>query len=236
MNNTPNNVDPHEVAKFDALAARWWDLNGESRPLHDLNPARLDYVAGRVALKGAHVLDVGCGGGILSEALARSGANVTGIDLAPRVLEVARLHLFESGQSVDYRQIGVVALAAERPAAFDAVTCMEMLEHVPDPGSVIAACAALLKPGGRLFLSTLNRTPQAFVAAIAGAEYLLNLLPRGTQHHAQYIRPYQLAGALRGAGLEGVVVSGLAYNPFSRRARVTANTQVNYLACAIKPA
>jgi len=234
--NSPGNVDPHEVAKFDALAARWWDLNGESRPLHDLNPARLDYVAGRVALKGAHVLDVGCGGGILSEALARSGANVTGIDLAPRVLEVARLHLFESGQSVDYRQIGVEALAAERPAAFDAVTCMEMLEHVPDPGSVIAACAALLKPGGRLFLSTLNRTPQAFVAAIAGAEYLLNLLPRGTHHHAQFIRPSELAGALRAAGLELEDVSGLAYNPFSRRARVTANTQVNYLTCAIKPA
>jgi 2-polyprenyl-6-hydroxyphenyl methylase/3-demethylubiquinone-9 3-methyltransferase len=230
------NADPHELAKFDALASRWWDPNGESRPLHDLNPARLNYVAERVTLKGARVLDVGCGGGILSEALARSGANVIGIDLASRVLDVARLHLHESGQSVDYREIGVEALAAELPAAFDAITCMEMLEHVPDPGSVIAACATLLKPGGRLFASTLNRTPQAFIAAIAGAEYLLKLLPRGTHHHAQFIRPAELAGALRAAGLELEDLSGLAYNPFSRRARVTANTQVNYLACAVKPA
>jgi len=236
MNSPSANADPQELAKFDALAARWWDTNGESRPLHDLNPARLDYVAGRVSLKDARVLDVGCGGGILSEALARSGAHVIGIDLAARVLDVARLHLYESGQNVDYRQIGVEALAAEMPAAFDAITCMEMLEHVPDPGSVVAACAALLKPGGRLFLSTLNRTPQAFVAAIAGAEYLLNLLPRGTHHHAQFIRPSELAGALRAAGLELEDVSGLAYNPFSRRARITANTQVNYLACAVKPA
>jgi 2-polyprenyl-6-hydroxyphenyl methylase/3-demethylubiquinone-9 3-methyltransferase len=236
VNSPRANADPRELAKFDALAARWWDPNGESRPLHDLNPARLNYVAGRVTLKGARVLDVGCGGGILSEALARSGANVTGIDLAPRVLEVARLHLHESGLSVDYREIGVEALAAESPGAFGAITCMEMLEHVPDPGSVIAACAALLEPGGRLFLSTLNRTPQAFIAAIAGAEYLLNLLPRGTHHHAQFIRPSELAEALRAAGLELEDVSGLAYNPFSRRARVGGSTRVNYLACAVKPA
>ncbi len=229
------NASPQELEKFGRLAARWWDANGESRPLHDLNPARLGYVAERVLLKGARVLDVGCGGGILSEALARAGARVTGIDLAPRVLEVARLHLYESQLAVDYREISVEALAAEAPAAFDAVTCMEMLEHVPDPASVTRACAMLLKPGGRLFLSTLNRTPIAFAAAIAGAEYLLNLLPRGTHHYAQFIKPSELAAALRDAGLEVEDLSGLAYNPYTRRARVTRNTLVNYLACARKP-
>jgi 2-polyprenyl-6-hydroxyphenyl methylase/3-demethylubiquinone-9 3-methyltransferase len=236
MKNAEANASSEELSKFDRLAARWWDVNGESRPLHDLNPARLNYIAGRVNLKSARVLDVGCGGGILSEALARAGANVIGIDLAPRVLDVARLHLHESGQHVDYREISVEALAAEMPGVFDAVTCMEMLEHVPDPGSVIAACATLLRPGGRLFLSTLNRTPLAFAAAIAGAEYALNLLPRGTHHYAQFIRPSELAAALRGAGFELEDLSGLSYNPLSRRARVVKNTQVNYLACALKPA
>ena len=231
----PQNVSSAETAKFDRLAARWWDVNGESRPLHDLNPARLGYVAERVLLKGARVLDVGCGGGILSEALARAGAQVTAIDLAPRVLEVARLHLFESKVEVDYREISVEALAAEAAGTFDAITCMEMLEHVPDPGSVVGACATLLKSGGRLFLSTLNRTPLAFAAAIAGAEYALNLLPRGTHHYAQFIKPSELAAALRAAGLELEDLSGLAYNPYTRRARVTQNTQVNYLACARKP-
>jgi 2-polyprenyl-6-hydroxyphenyl methylase/3-demethylubiquinone-9 3-methyltransferase len=229
------NVNPAETAKFDRLASRWWDKDGESRPLHDLNPARLNYVADRIALKGVRVLDVGCGGGILSEALAAAGAQVTGIDLAPRVLDVARLHLHETGLSVDYREISVEALAGQMPGAFDAITCMEMLEHVPDPGSVIAACARLLKPGGRLFLSTLNRTPQAFVTAIVGAEYVANLLPRGTHHYAQFIRPAELATSLRGNGLELEDVSGLAYNPLTRRARVTSSTQVNYLACARKP-
>jgi 2-polyprenyl-6-hydroxyphenyl methylase/3-demethylubiquinone-9 3-methyltransferase len=229
------NVSTAETAKFDRLASRWWDPNGESRPLHDLNPARLGYVAERVMLKGSRVLDVGCGGGILSEALARAGAQVTAIDLAPRVLEVARLHLFESKLSVDYREISVENLAAEAPASFDAITCMEMLEHVPDPASVVGACATLLKPGGRLFLSTLNRTPLAFAAAIAGAEYALNLLPRGTHHYAQFIKPSELAAALRMANLELEDLSGLAYNPYTRRARVTKNTQVNYLACALKP-
>jgi 2-polyprenyl-6-hydroxyphenyl methylase/3-demethylubiquinone-9 3-methyltransferase len=229
------NVSSSETAKFDRLASRWWDANGESRPLHDLNPARLGYVADRLPLKGARVLDVGCGGGILSESLAAAGAQVVGIDLAPRVLEVARLHLHESGLKVDYREMEVERLAAETPGAFDAITCMEMLEHVPDPGSVIGACAALLKPGGRLFMSTLNRTPQAFATAIVGAEFVANLLPRGTHHYAQFIRPSELAAALRAAGLELEDVSGLAYNPLSRRAWITRRTQVNYLACARKP-
>ena len=230
------NVNPAETAKFDRLAARWWDPNGESRPLHDLNPVRLNYVAERVALKDARVLDVGCGGGILSEALAAAGADVVGIDLAPRVLDVARLHLHESRQQVDYREISVEALAQASSGSFDAIACMELLEHVPDPGSVVAACAALLKPGGRLFLSTLNRTPLAFGAAIVGAEYALNLLPRGTHHYAQFIRPSELASALRGAGLELEDVSGLGYNPLTRHAWIAKSTQVNYLACARKPA
>ena len=230
------NVSRAETGKFDKLAASWWDPEGESRPLHDLNPVRLNYVAERVALKGARVLDVGCGGGLLSEALAAAGAQVTGIDLAPRVLDVARLHLHESNLQVDYREVSVEALAQESPSAFDAITCMEMLEHVPDPGSVIAACAALLRPGGRLFLSTLNRTPLAFGVAIVGAEYALNLLPRGTHHYAQFIRPAEMAAALRAAGLEFEDLSGLAYNPLSRRAWMVKNTQVNYLACAAKPA
>jgi 2-polyprenyl-6-hydroxyphenyl methylase/3-demethylubiquinone-9 3-methyltransferase len=229
------NVHPAETAKFDKLAARWWDPSGESRPLHDLNPVRLNYIAERVTLKDARVLDVGCGGGILSEALARAGARVTGIDLAPRVLEVARLHLHESALAVDYRDISVEALAAELPAAFDAIACMEMLEHVPDPGSVIVACALLLKPGGRLFLSTLNRTPLAFGAAILGAEYVANLLPRGTHHYAQFIRPAELAAALRAAALEPEDLSGLAYNPLTRQARIVKSVKVNYLACARKP-
>jgi 2-polyprenyl-6-hydroxyphenyl methylase/3-demethylubiquinone-9 3-methyltransferase len=229
------NVNPSETAKFDRLANTWWDPNGESRPLHDLNPVRLNYVAERIVLKGARVLDVGCGGGILSEALAAAGAEVLGIDLAPRVLGVARLHLHESKQKVDYREISIEVLAQESPDTFDAITCMEMLEHVPDPGSVVTACAALLKPGGALFLSTLNRTPLAFGAAIVGAEYALNLLPRGTHHYAQFIRPSELAAALRSAGLELQDISGLAYNPLSRRAWMTKSTQVNYLAYARRP-
>jgi len=236
MNTPTPNVNPAETAKFDRLASRWWDDAGESRPLHDLNPVRLAYVAERVNLRGARVLDVGCGGGILSEALAASGANVTGIDLALRVLEVARLHLLESGHTVDYREISVEALAEESPGTFDVITCMEMLEHVPDPASIIAACASLLKPGGRLFLSTLNRTPAAFALAIAGAEYALKLLPRGTHHYAQFIRPSELARSLRASGFELEDLRGLAYNPFSRRARLISNTAVNYLACAYKPA
>jgi 2-polyprenyl-6-hydroxyphenyl methylase/3-demethylubiquinone-9 3-methyltransferase len=230
------NVHPSETAKFDRLAARWWDPEGESRPLHDLNPVRLGYVADRADLKGARALDVGCGGGILSESLARAGANVTAIDLAPAVLEVARLHLYESRLSVDYRETSVEALAAEMPGAFDVIACMEMLEHVPDPGSVIRACSTLLKPGGRLFLSTLNRTPLAFGAAILGAEHLMRLLPRGTHHYGQFLKPSEIAAELRASGLVLEDVSGIAYNPLSRKAWLTSSVAVNYLACATKPA
>lgn len=230
------NFSQAELNKFDELAHRWWDPNGESRPLHDLNPVRLAYVRERAGLRDAEVLDVGCGGGLLSEALAREGALVTGIDLAPQVLEVARLHLFESGLTIDYREISVETLAAEAPARFDVVTCMEMIEHVPDPASVIAACAGLLKPGGRLFLSTLNRTPQAFALAILGAEYVLRLLPRGTHHYAQFIKPSELATWIRAAGLELQDVSGLHYEPFTRRAWSGGRTDVNYLASARKSA
>ncbi len=234
MNNA--NVNPLETAKFDRLAARWWDPDGESRPLHDLNPVRLGYIADRAILKGAQALDVGCGGGLLSEALARAGATVTAIDLAPAVLDVARLHLHESGLDVDYRETSIETLAAQMPAAFDVVTCMEMLEHVPDPASVICACATLLKPGGKLFLSTLNRTPLAFGAAILGAEHLLRLLPRGTHHYAQFLKPSEIATDLRAAGLVLDDLSGIAYNPLSRRAWLSKSVTINYLACATKPA
>ncbi|HVH35540.1 bifunctional 2-polyprenyl-6-hydroxyphenol methylase/3-demethylubiquinol 3-O-methyltransferase UbiG [Tahibacter sp. UC22_41] len=230
------NVDRSETAKFDRLASRWWDPNGESRPLHDLNPVRLAYVAERVSLRGARVLDVGCGGGLLSEALAAAGAEVTAIDLAPNVLDVARLHLYESGLKVDYREISAEALAAQQPASFDAITCMEMLEHVPDPASIVDACARLLKPGGRWFASTLNRTPQAFALGIVGAEYLLRLLPRGTHHYRQFIKPSELAAALRASGLELDDLRGLEYNPLTRRARLIDSVAVNYLVSARKPA
>lgn len=236
MNTSTENVDRSETAKFDRLANRWWDPDGESRPLHDLNPVRLAYVASRVGLRGARVLDVGCGGGLLSEALAAAGAEVTAIDLAPGVLEVARLHLYESNLRVDYREISAEALAAQQPGSFDAITCMEMLEHVPDPGSVIEACSRLLKPGGRWFASTLNRTPQAFALGIVGAEYLLRLLPRGTHHYRQFIKPSEMAAALRAADLTLEDLRGLEYNPLTRRARLVSSVAVNYLVCAAKPA
>ncbi len=234
MNTT--NVNPAEVAKFERLASRWWDADGESRPLHDLNPVRFGYIAGRSALEGARALDVGCGGGLLSEALARAGARVTGIDLAPAVLDVARLHLLESGLEVDYREASVEAIAAEAGGQFDVITCMEMLEHVPDPASVVRACAQLLRPGGRLFLSTLNRTPRSFAAAIIGAEHVLRLLPRGTHHYAQFIKPSELAADLRAAGLVLEDLRGIAYNPLTRKAWLSESVAVNYLACASKPA
>jgi 2-polyprenyl-6-hydroxyphenyl methylase / 3-demethylubiquinone-9 3-methyltransferase len=229
------NVHPDEIARFGALAQRWWDPEGPQRPLHDLNPARLQYIADRVALRGARVLDVGCGAGLLSEALAGEGAEVTALDLSPELIDVAKLHLLESGRQVDYRLVSVEDLAAQMPGAFDAVTCMEMLEHVPDPGSILRACADLLKPGGMLFVSTLDRTPQAFGAAIVGAEYLARLVPRGTHDYQRFIRPSELGAWLREADLQLADVSGLAYDPIRRKAWVGRHVGINYLACATKP-
>jgi 2-polyprenyl-6-hydroxyphenyl methylase / 3-demethylubiquinone-9 3-methyltransferase len=211
------------------------DPHGPSRALHDLNPARLDYVREFAPLRGARVLDVGCGGGLLSEALARDGADVVGIDLATDVIEVAKLHLHESGQQVDYRETSAEALAEAEPGSFDIVCCMEMLEHVPDPASVLAACARLLRPGGRLFASTINRTPAAFALAIVGAEYVARLLPKGTHEYAQFIRPSEFAAWLRAAGLSLADVRGLAYDPILRRGRLVTTTAVNYLVYAEKP-
>lgn len=230
-----DNADRGELARFGALAARWWDPEGPSRPLHDLNPVRLGFISGRLPLDGARVLDVGCGGGLLSEAMARAGARVTALDLSEELVGVARLHLLESGLEVDYRLQSVAEHAAEAPGRYDAVTCMELLEHVPDPAALIADCAAALRPGGSLFVSTLNRTPRSFALAIVGAEYLLGLLPRGTHRYAGFIRPAELARGLRAAGLELRELSGLDYSPFSGRARLVADTSVNYLVHAVRP-
>ncbi|MEG3190734.1 bifunctional 2-polyprenyl-6-hydroxyphenol methylase/3-demethylubiquinol 3-O-methyltransferase UbiG [Lysobacter sp. D1-1-M9] len=230
-----DNFTQAELDKFGALAHRWWDPQGPQKALHALNPPRLAYVAQRMPLQGARVLDVGCGGGLLSEALAGEGAQVSAIDLAPELVKVARLHGLETGVEVDYRLQSVESLAAEMPAAFDAITCMEMLEHVPDPGAIIDACATLLKPGGKLFLSTLNRTPAAFALAIVGAEYIARLLPKGTHQYRDFIKPSELAAWLRAAGLRLEDVSGLMYEPWRNAARLTSRTEVNYLACAVKP-
>ena len=235
MTAAANNFSQAELDKFDALAQRWWDANGPQKALHALNPVRLDYVAQRVPLAGVSALDVGCGGGLLSEALAKSGAQVTAIDLAPNLLKVARLHGLESGIKVGYRQVAVEVLADELPASFDVITCMEMLEHVPDPAAIVAACARLLKPGGRLFLSTLNRTPAAFALAIVGAEYVARLLPKGTHLYREFIKPAELARMLRDAGLALEDISGLLYEPWRNGARLSKRTEVNYLACARKP-
>ena len=228
MNNT--NVDPAELAKFSELAHRWWDVNSEFRPLHQINPLRLDWIQTLVSLKDKQVLDVGCGGGILSDAMARAGAHVTGIDLATKSLKVAQLHALETQTpNVSYREVSAEALAAEKPASFDVVTCMEMLEHVPDPASVVRACATLVKPGGWVFFSTLNRNPQSFLFAIVGAEYVLNLLPKGTHEYAKFIRPSELAGFCREAGLQTQASRGLQYNPLTQRYWLDANTRVNYM-------
>lgn len=230
------NVRQSELDKFGALANRWWDPAGPQKALHALNPVRLDYVAQRIPLAGARVLDVGCGGGLLSEALAKAGADVTAIDLAPELVKIARLHGLESGVTVDYRVQAVEALADEQPGTFDAVTCMEMLEHVPDPAAILAACARLLKPGGQLFVSTLNRTPAAFALAIVGAEYIARLLPTGTHHYKDFIKPSELARWLRDCDLAVEDVSGLMYEPWRNAARLIARTDVNYVAAARKPA
>lgn len=229
------NVSEHEIGKFSALASRWWDPNGPQRPLHELNPVRLDFVRRHVRLPGSQVLDVGCGGGLLTEALAGEGAQATGIDLSEKLIDIARLHLLESGRDAEYLLVSAEQLAVERPAAFDAVTCMEMLEHVPDPHAILQACFDLLKPGGRLCLSTLNRTPKAFALAILGAEYLAQLLPKGTHDYRSFIKPSEMAASLRETGFELLEVSGLGYNPLNRKATLSSDTSVNYLMLAEKP-
>ncbi len=230
MTQGTHNVDPAEVAKFRTLAARWWDPDSELKTLHDINPLRVEYIDTRAKLAGKRVLDVGCGGGILAEAMAQHGAVVTGIDMAEDALNVARLHLLESGIKVDYLLGTAEQFAAEHPAAFDVVTCMELLEHVPDPASVVRACATLVKPGGQVFLSTLNRTPKAYLLAVIGAEYVLNMLPRGTHDYARFIRPSEIEAWARHAGLELRDLTGMTYNPLTRRYRLGRDIDVNYLA------
>lgn len=230
-----DNADAAELARFDAVAPRWWDEHGEFRALHDLNPVRLEFIEARAPLQGRRVLDVGCGGGLLAEAMARRGAVVTGIDLAAGPLEVARLHALESGIEVDYQRSAAEQFAAQHAGTFDVVTCLEMLEHVPRPGEVVMALAQLVKPGGHVVCSTINRGPKAFALAIVGAEYLLRLLPRGTHEYEKFIRPSELARFARLAGLQLVELAGLDYNPFTRQARVTRDTSVNYLAYFTRP-
>jgi len=224
------NADPQELAKFSDLAHRWWDPEGEFRPLHQINPLRLDWIDAQAALAGKDVLDVGCGGGILAEAMVGRGARVLGIDMAGKPLKVARLHALEAGcAGVDYREVEAETLAAESPARYDVVTCMEMLEHVPDPASTVAACAKLVKPQGWVFFSTINRNPKSFLFAIVGAEYVLRLLPRGTHEYARLVRPGELARWCRDGGLDIVGTRGMQYNPLTRRYWLSADTSVNYL-------
>jgi len=224
-----SNADPIELEKFSQLAHKWWDPNSEFKPLHEINLLRLAYIDRIASLAGKTALDVGCGGGILSEALADAGATVTGIDLADKSLSVAKLHLLESGKKVDYRKVAAEVLAEERPAHYDVVTCMEMLEHVPDPAVIVAACAKLVKPGGHVFFSTLNRNPKSYLFAIIGAEYVLNLLPRGTHDYAKFIKPSELAQWCRNAGLEVTEVTGMSYNPLDKSYSLGRDTSVNYL-------
>lgn len=227
---TTDNFDPAELAKFSDLAHRWWDKESEFRPLHEINPLRLDWIDGLAPLKGQRVLDVGCGGGILADSMARSGATVLGIDLAGKALKVAQLHALEAQTAgVQYREISAEELAAEQPGSFDAVTCMEMLEHVPDPSSVVRACSSLVKPGGYVFFSTINRNPKAFLFAIIGAEYVLGMLPRGTHEYAKFIKPSELAAYCRAAELNLQQAKGMEYNPLTRHYWLSSDTRVNYL-------
>jgi 2-polyprenyl-6-hydroxyphenyl methylase/3-demethylubiquinone-9 3-methyltransferase len=229
------NVDANEIAKFEELAERWWDPESEFRPLHDINPLRLNYIDERAPLPGKTALDVGCGGGLVAEGMARRGAEVTGIDLGELPLQVARRHAEQEGIELEYRNVAVEELAAERPGQYDVVTCLEMLEHVPDPGSVVAACARLTKPGGQLFFSTINRNPKSFVFAIVGAEYILRMLPRGTHEYAKLIRPSELGAWCRDAGLEVRDTTGMTYNPLTNVYKLGRDVSVNYLMHAIKP-
>ncbi len=223
------NADPAELDKFSELAHRWWDPASEFKPLHDINPLRLDWIDRHVGLAGKQVLDVGCGGGILAESMAARGARVTGIDLSEKALAVAKLHLLESGQKADYRRMSAEELAAERPGEFDVVTCLEMLEHVPDPASTVRACAQLVRPGGTVFFSTINRNPKSYLFAVVGAEYILRLLPRGTHDYAKFIRPAELSRFAREAGLMVEEIIGMTYNPFSKTYALGPDTDVNYL-------
>jgi 2-polyprenyl-6-hydroxyphenyl methylase/3-demethylubiquinone-9 3-methyltransferase len=230
------NADPRELAKFSELAHRWWDTESDFRPLHQINPLRLDWIDSLAPLGGTRVVDVGCGGGILADAMARRGADVLGIDLATKALKVAQLHALEAATPrVEYREIAAEALAEEAPERFDVVTCMEMLEHVPDPASVVAACARLARPGGSVFFSTINRNAKAFAFAIVGAEHVLKLLPKGTHEYAKFLRPSELAAWCRDASLDLVATRGLEYNPLSRRYRLSADTSVNYMVACRKP-
>lgn len=223
------NVDSAEVAKFDALAASWWDKAGQSKPLHDINPLRLSYIQQRCELADKQIADIGCGGGILSESLARNGAHVTGVDMGEAALNVAKLHALEAELVIDYQHSTAEQLAADKPEQFDVVTCLEMLEHVPDPAAVIAACAALVKPGGDLFFSTLNRNPKAYLFAVVGAEYLLNMLPKGTHDYQKFITPSELSRSCRDAGLSVQSMAGISYNPLTKHYRLGDNVSVNYL-------
>jgi 2-polyprenyl-6-hydroxyphenyl methylase/3-demethylubiquinone-9 3-methyltransferase len=229
------NVDPAEIAKFSELAHRWWDPGSEFKPLHDINPLRLDYIDGHIGLRGKAVLDVGCGGGILAESMAQRGAQVTGIDLADAPLKVAQLHLLESGGKVEYRNVATEDLARELPHHFDVVTCMELLEHVPDPASTVRACAALAKPGGHVFFSTINRNPKSYLLAVIGAEYVLRLLPRGTHSYAKFIKPSELGALARQAGLDVSAVTGMTYNPLTKAYALGPDTDVNYIMHCEKP-
>ena len=232
---THENVDPAELAKFGALAARWWDPNSEFKPLHEINPLRLNYIDQKAGLAGTRAIDIGCGGGILAESMAAKGATVTGIDLSEKPLKVAQLHLLETGHTVDYRLIAAEDIAREQPARYDCVTCMEMLEHVPDPASTVRACATLAKPGGWLFFSTINRNPKSFLFAIIGAEYVLNMLPKGTHEYRRFITPAELAGMAREAGLTVSEFTGMTYNPLTRHYALGTDVSVNYIVACRKP-
>ena len=234
MNEITGNIDREEQRKFDSIAASWWDPDGESRALHDLNPARLAFITERVDLKGARVVDVGCGGGILSESMAGQGANVTGIDIAAKALAVARLHLHESGCQVDYQHVTAEAWAQEHPSGAAVVTCLEMLEHVPDPASVVAACADMLEKGGHLFMSTLNRNAMSFAVAIVGGEHITRIIPKGTHQYERFIKPSELCRWLRASGMRVEEITGIHYNPVERTARTGGHVHVNYLVHATK--
>ena len=229
------NADPIELQKFSDLAHRWWDPTSEFRPLHEINPLRLEWINARAPLRGKTVLDIGCGGGILAESMAQKGANVTGIDLGEKALKVADLHSLETGIAIRYELIAAEAMAAREPASFDVVTCMEMLEHVPDPAAIVKACATLVKPGGHVFFSTLNRNPKSYLFAVIGAEYLLRLLPKGTHDYGKFITPAELAQYVRNAGLTVDALKGMGYNPLTQMYSLNQDTSVNYLLAATRP-